>query len=243
MIGSEEIYQPPKIAETDEERWKANQEMESITKELKEMEVKVLRNSFEEFLEGIKANAIFEAKDKIEVEPYAGASSLVKNVIVQSKIKGSELNRYYAKYFGIPKQLENNQLVQSLYLISTMKTPERDKLVKCFARNIYRINTNLTNFEKDAEKLNISSRIKFIVKSRNQEYESISKGKKDFRERLFMLKELKNTMKETLSAVIDELKTKIKAGLDKTTKNEIIVYDSVFTQLVKRLEESVEKCA
>ena len=44
-----------------------------------------------------------------------------------------------------------------------------------------------------------------------------------------MLKELKNTMKETLSAVTDELKTKIKACLDKTIKNEIIVYDSVFT--------------
>ena len=240
-ISSEEIFQPPSIAETEEEQDKGEAEIEEIALGLKKLETSVLQNSLKEFLEEV--DVMMEVKAKFELEPSAKAANLVKDIVVQSKIKDSKLNQYYEEVFEIPKKLENNQLVQSLYHISTMPTPEREKLVKCVAFKLYRVNVRLQNFEKDAKKLRVSHGTKFMVRSRNNEYNILTQDKKDFRERLFMLSELENGMVATLSAVIDELKAKMKKEktMDKATKQDVNAYSSGFTALMKEAEEWVKR--
>ena len=229
QIRSNEIYK-------DSERQEENQEIARVADKLKYMEIQLLLNSDEEYTE------MFDPEDvrkKFQLEPSAKAVNLVKEIITQSKMKGSKLNSYYDQVFKAQKKPENNQLLQSLYLISTMQTPIRQQLVRCLARKIYQIKVHLQRFEKNAKKLNISSTNESKVKQRDTEYDSLSMKRKDFRERVFMLTELNKGMKETLSAVIDELNAKSKTAhaFDEQGGEKINLYLTDFMSYRKKLDE------
>ena len=201
------------------------------------MEIKLLLSLDEEYTEMLDLEE--SIRKRFELEPSAKAVNLVKDIIIQSKIKGSKLNLYYDQVFKAQKKPENNQLLQSLYLISTMQTPRRQKLVRCLARKIYQIKVHLQRFEKNAKKMNISSTTESKVKQRDSEYDSLSGKRKDFRERVFMLTELNKGMKKTLSAVIDELNAKAKTvnSFDEQGEEKVNLYLTDFMLYRKQLDE------
>ena len=240
VIGKHKIYEHPEITEDDTERWEANKEIEEIALRLKKMEINALRNSLELYLDaGLKADDIIEGWTKIELQPPAKAANLVKNIIEQARHKDSDLSQYYKQVFEIPKKLENNQLLQSLYLISTMQTPKREKLVRCLANKIYDIFVRLLNLHRDSKKrdVGLSPKTKFMLKSRIKEYDFLQQDRKTLRERLFMLSELNSGLKETLSAVVDDLRRKMKSVPDKSTEKDVNQYLNDFTSFLKKLDE------
>ena len=128
--------------------------------------------------------------------PSAKASNLVKDVVIQLKSRDSELIKYYQQTFKVWKEPKNNQLPQSLYLLSAMPSPEQKELARKQSDKIKRVNACLQTFERDAKKLNVSSKTLDMVKCRRKEYDFISNESKSLRERKYILSDMKSRMKE-----------------------------------------------
>ena len=246
-IKSEGIYDPPEIAESEVVQDMVNQDIKEIVKQLKDMEFEILGNSLDAYnqeidpfdpgnLIQVNVGPMVAMSAKMELEPSAEAVNDVKKVIIESKKKGSNLNKYYENVFKIPREIENNQVVQSLYLISTMETSSNLHFVKRVGSTMQGYYVRLQNFQKDSKKLGLSKTVKSKVSSIIEQYESTTRPVKKLRDRFFALLELHRMMQESFPDILDEIRAKMKYA-NKMEKQELGAYFSAFKSFFQALNK------